>query len=237
MTWGTRRTGTVFIDDFDDGIARSMGGVLIDVELDGEMAQEYVVSIPDVVGPKSHNGMVPIYFEAPDDSYSDGVTPSIIINCSFIPATNRWQPGGRAYRVVAPQSKMVASSYGTVGPTMVEQKPHALPYDFTYDIQLKAKKRRPAIRMFRHIGRKGMWMHGLIVVMDSEGYPRTYDAFQESVNNLSDIGEIGNREVGFSLSVRVAGELDFWEPKLYKTAYLMMFRAYTRAEMVRLFGV
>ena len=45
------RTGQVFIEDFDIGLAETIGAEKVTIELDGEDAEVYALRVPDVTGP------------------------------------------------------------------------------------------------------------------------------------------------------------------------------------------
>jgi len=225
---GTQRTGTVFIEDFDEGMARSLGAELIDINLDGESAKDYAVSVPTVVGPSFYGGMVPVIFENPDEALLESKLPHInIMRTAIDPALDRWHSGGYAYRIPAPTSKIVNGTHGRSGPDLVEKKGFAYPYDITYDIHCRAKRQVDANALFRVVGRAfpPVGPTSMVTVTDTEGYPRTYDAVQTSVPNLAELAEVSRRIVGHTVSVRVMGELDFNDPYVQKTAIGVFFSA------------
>lgn len=216
---GTERTGQVFIEDFDEGIVRSIGAELIKVSYHGEEKETYGISVAGVVGPDEYGGMVPVIFDSPNDAYQKEFLPCVhVARTAVDPAMNRWQSGGLAYRVAAPQAKMVKGWTGEIGPTMVEEQGFPLPYDITYDVHIRSKLRVESQRILRRLGAV-LAPYGWITVVDSEGYPRTYDAFQSSIGDLSDLFDVQDREVGWTISVRVLAELDFYDPVLRKTVH------------------
>lgn len=220
----TRRTGIVFVEDFDVGVAVSIGGELINAAFSGGIKERYAIQIPGVVGPDEYGGMIPIIFDNPDDAYEKTFLPHVNLARTVAPAGSRRQSGGLAYRVAAPQAKMVKGWTGEIGPTIVEEKGEAEPYDLTYDIHIRTKRVREYMRVFRHIGGR-LPPFGVVFVVDSEGAERPYDAFQESVADLSDVVDTQDREVGVTVTVRVEGELDFYDPVLKKTVYKARFTA------------
>jgi hypothetical protein len=70
--------------------------------------------------------------------------------------------------------------------------------------------------MLKEIGRH-LWAYGVIYVIDSEGEERGYEAFQESIDTLNEINEISDRKIGYTISIRVEGELDFNDPVIART--------------------
>ena len=51
---------------------------------------------------------------------------------------------------------------------------------------------------------------------DSLGDERVYEAIVEAVVPLDEVADPSHRVVGFTVTVRVEGELDLFEPKTYK---------------------
>ena len=212
------RTGQVFIEAFDIGVATTMGGELIELELDGEHVQTYAVRINGLTGPDKYQGLVPISMSEPEDAFQEDIVPQIVISrSSMTPAMERWFPGGRAYMVPAANAKMVPGPGGKrMMPTIVEEKTWARPYEIMYDIHLRARLRAQADLMLRHVGRF-YWAYGQVFLKDSEGEERGYMAFADSYDPLSELTDVADRLQGHTISMRVEGELDFDEPRLMPT--------------------
>lgn len=206
------RTGSVFLEDFDTGVATTMGAELIEVTLDGERVQSYAVRIDGVTGPDEYNGLIPVFMSDPEDAYQQNLLPQIVISRgSFSPQNERWHPGGHEYLAPAHGATQLPTADGRTIPSRRERKWWTHPYEISYDIHLRAKLRVAADRMLRHVGRH-FWSYGQVHLRDSEGEERGYYAFMESVENLSEIADISDRLQGHTLSLRVEGELDFQEP-------------------------
>lgn len=211
------RSGTVFIEDFDVGLVTTFGAVLKTITLDDEQVQDYAVQIPGVTGPDEYDGLVPVIFQEPEDVYQVGFIPHIAISRSAItPAMQRWHPGGRAYQVAAKVAQMVEAQNGQIGPTLNEVKGYALPFDITYDLHMRARLRQQANNMLRFIGRF-YWAYSNLYFIDNEGDERGYVAYQESVDNLDELVEFSDRTLGFTMSLRIEGELDFSDPIVVPT--------------------
>lgn len=212
------RTGTVFLVDFDEGIVRTLGGELIEIELDGEKTQAYAVMIDGVTGPDMYGGAVPIIWQNPEDVYQPGLLPHVNISrTSLTPAMNRWFPGGYEYRTAAAAAKTVRAGNGVEGPSLLEYKPWAYPYDIGYEIHIRARLRAQADKMLKQIGKR-FWSYGQIFLTDSEGAERGYYAFQESVDSLDEVADIADRMLGWTISLRCEAELDFNDPYIAKTS-------------------
>lgn len=212
------RTGQVFLENFDVGIATTMGGELIEIEQDGEKVQVYAVKINGVTGPDEYQGLIPISMSEPEDAYQEHLLPQIIISRgSVTPAMNRWFPGGWEYQVPAAKAKMVVGPDGvTKMPTIVERKWWTYPYEIAYDVHLRARLRVQGDRMWRHVGRF-FWAYGQVFLTDSEGEGRGYYAFVDSNDDLAELTDVADRLQGHTISMRVEAELDFNEPHLMPT--------------------
>jgi len=215
---GGGRTGQVFIEDFDVGVATTMGAELIEIELDGERVRCYGVRIDGVTGPDEYQGLVPVNMSEPEDAFQEHLLPQIIVSRgSMTPQMNRWQPGGHEYQVPASNAQSVVGPDGvTRMPTMVERKWWSYPFEISYDIHLRARLRLQADRMLRHVGRF-FWAYGQVFLRDSEGDERGYYAFADSYDNLQELADVADRLQGHTISMRVEAELDFNEPHLMPT--------------------
>lgn len=216
------RTGLVFLEDYDIGLARTIGGELIEIELDGELVQTFGLRIEGVTGPDLYNGLIPIQMTDPEDAFTANLIPQIIISRGSVTPSmaSRWHPGGRAYQVPSAASSTVVADDGRRGPSQVEIKQHTLPFDISYDVHLRARLRLQADTMLAFIGRI-LWAYGQIFLIDSEGEERGYYAFVDSYENLSEIADIADRLQGHTVSLRVEAELDFEPPAVAPTQYKM----------------
>jgi hypothetical protein len=212
------RSGQVFLEDFDIGMATTMGGELIEIDQDGERVQVYAVNIAGVTGPDEYQGLVPISMSEPEDAFQEQILPQIIISRgSEIPQMNRWFPGGREYQVPASNAQEVIGPDGvTKMPNRVERKWWTLPFEINYDIHLRARQRAQADLMWRHVGRF-FWAYGQVFLTDSEGDERGYYAFVDSNDPLGELTDVADRLQGRTISMRVEAELDFDEPHLMPT--------------------
>jgi hypothetical protein len=212
------RTGRVRLEDFDVGVATTIGSVLVNIERDGELVQTYAVGIEGVTGPDEYEGLIPVSMADPEDAFQDQFLPQIVISRGAIsPAMARWFPGGFEYQVPARNAEQIPGPGGRSMPTLVEKKYWTYPFEITYDLHLRAKLRWQADRMLFHVGRY-YWAYGQIFLRDSEGEERGYYAFAESIDSLSEITDIADRLQGHTISLRVEAELDFQEPVVLPTS-------------------
>lgn len=216
MNNATGRTGQVFLEHFDVGLATTIGAQLIDVSLDGEIAKEYAILFDSIVGPDQYNGMVPVVFSNPEDVYQSYLLPSVYLNRSSIaPDMQRWFGGGREYMVPA-----AVATYTTIDgvqvPNRVETKSWTLPYTINYEVHCRARLRRQADLMLQQLG-KHLWAYGQLFLTDSIGEERGYYAFVDSIDTLDEIADVADRTMGHMISIRVEAELDFNEPSILPT--------------------
>jgi len=216
------RSGTVFIEDFDEGLVRSFGGQLIDFVIGGEHCQEYVLIEDSVQGPNQYRGAIPIVFGVAQDAYQADLLPRIHVSRSAVSAAGaRRESGGYEYRVPAQASQTVRAWNGVTGPSLVEIKLRPEPHDITYDVTIKVPSGhgggvRGANRLLRRIGAV-LSDQGAIEVKDSEGHLRVYPYLRENLQDISEVLEVSERVSGWTLSGRVMGELDFNDPYQTKT--------------------
>jgi len=216
---GEDRTGTVTLRDFDLGVVQTMGGV-VDKGASGNV--DYFLKLSDVDGPPGDPG-VPIIFSHPEDVFAKKRFPCVIVQRdSLNPAMSRWQgPLQTQYRTAAVSASKfsVTAPDGTVltGFTKAESLKQAIPYDIGYTISIystgrDAQDRLHASRIFSAISRIYQ-PYCLVIVNDSVQDVRSYQAYMEGIAPLDDVLNVSERIIGFALTLRVEGELDFDTPQ------------------------
>lgn len=209
----------MFLEHFDIGMATTLGAELITQERDGEPAEVYAVLIAGVTGPDSYKGLIPVIMSDPEDAFEENLLPQIVISRGAINQDRqRWHPGGWEYQIASPTAESVPGPGGKLVPNRVERKWWTMPYEISYDVHLRARLRRQADIMLMHVGR---FFHptGQVFLRDSKDEERGYYAFQDSIDNLSEIADVADRLHGHTISLRVEGELDFGnEPHVLPTA-------------------
>ncbi len=223
------RTGSVFLEDYDVGLAETMGGELITIVLDGEEVQTYALRVTGVTGPPQYDGMIPILMGEPDPVYQEHLLPAVVVSRGSIdPDMQRWHAGGFEYFLAAPGATMKdVPGTGRQIPDKVEIKRYAYPYNISYDLHIRARHRSQADKMLRKVG-KHFWAYGQVFLKDSEGCDRGYYAFVESIAALNEIVDVTDRLQGHTFSLRVEAELDFREPSIARTAQTVTVNVNTR---------
>lgn len=219
--------GTVFLTEFDRGMVEATGAELFKTgtAADGSDIEEYFAKI-DGVTPAPGQPGVQLIFAAPEDKYTQYTIPSIVVRrVGMDPALQRWHPGSESYRLPAPGA-VVTQVDGTVGVDKVETKPQGVPYDINYEVEIRGRYQNSlsvgSTRMLQHV-MKRIQPYFYITVEDSEGDVRQYDAFAGSIGSLDKLTSVQNRLAGFSIPVRVEGELDVNDPVVGRTVQRRMF--------------
>lgn len=212
---GTERNGLVLQRDFDLGVVETLGAEEVELE-DGSRNWFLTgdkIEWPPVNGFVTPPGLpgIPINFSYPEDLTDDFVLPIIVVVFEDLsPAMNRWHPGTLQYRVPATGANPVSVVVGNrtfSGYDRMEEKQQAIPYDFNYTINIHAYRRWQINPILTYV--LGIYQpYTRLLVRDSEGDRRIYSAYNESVSVLDDVFDLTQRVLGFSISLRVEGEMD-----------------------------
>lgn len=211
---GGARNGLVGIRAFDQGIVETLGAK-IDTKLDNYFVQiEGIDPAPGMPG-------VPITFSFPEDVYEKYKLPAILVRRDDIaPAMQRWHPGAGKYRTPGRGALPVASGTQTSFDRF-ENAHQSTPFDLVYTLEVRARHRggegvrNQANGILHHVLRVYQ-PYGRMVLIDSVGDYRSYEAFMEGVAVLDEVAEVAERMIGFAVTVRVEGELDLNDPVTQK---------------------
>lgn len=211
---GRAVNGTVGLEHFDVGMAETLGATLRP-NPDGDV--EYYLSVPGVPYPPGHPG-VPVYYESPEDAYGKWLKPCIfLVRESNAPALNRRMSGTMQYSAPAPGSQ-TRTLRGQQGVNQRVRRPQAMPVDLTYSLKVMADRRPFADALLQAILSR-FPPDGMMALHDSLGDERTYDAFMEGFDPLDDIFDVGERTVGYNVTVRVEGEYDAYPETVVTTLH------------------
>lgn len=236
----TERTGDVWVEDFDRGVVETMGA-----QITGD---DYFVAIAGVENgyfPHDYrvielrNTQMPgiqVIFAAPDDVVQAFTIPCVVVRRDSIdPADDRWPSRNLKYEAPAPGATQVSVYWPThpnadadgyvTGWSKYERQEGAWPYDFSYMISVLAAGRNcttVAQRMIKHIMRIWPPKDNLgVFVKDSLGDLRSYEAFSEGPIDLKEALDVNDRQAGFSMTLRIDGELDLSDPYFTKPVQSM----------------
>lgn len=236
-TEGRARTGFVNLRSFDEGVVETLGA-RIDPETDNyflrlEEAEtvgfDPAVSSPfnrGPVDPRPGLPAIPVTFAFPEEVFEKYSIPLVLVRRDDIaPALQRWHPGALQYRTPGRGALQVQNNETApplVGFDRVEQVDQAAPFDLSYTINIVARNRgapgvrNQANRVLDHVLRIYQ-PYCRVLVKDSIGDARSYEAFMEGISHLDEVAEVTDRVIGFAVTLRIEGELDINDPVIRKT--------------------
>jgi hypothetical protein len=173
---------------------------------------------------------VPVTFVFPEDVFKTNKTPLLLVTRGDVtPAMERWHPGTVTYSVPRrgdlPKGVTVglgSSAKTLIGPTGREQQEQATPYDISYTLTVVApyrggvKVHGQANALFTYVLRYYQ-PYCTVGVRDSVGSLRSYQGFMEGTTSMDEVPGVKERVLGFSVSLRVEGELDLCDPYVVPT--------------------
>lgn len=238
---GRARTGFVNVRSFNRGVIETLGAVssVVDEE------EHYFLTLAPVetvgfdpatkspfnrgsVAPRPGLPGIPVTFSDPESVFKKYSLPAILVRLEGLdPAMQRWHPGLLQYRApgrgaLVTQYQSTPTSAAITGFDRVEQVDQAPPYDLVYSINVVAPKRGGGLgvgfadRMLDHVLRTYP-AYCEVKVKDSIGDLRSYESFMDGVSLLDSVDGIADRVVGFSVSLRIEGELDTIDPVVRRT--------------------
>lgn len=232
---GLEANGLVTIEDFDRGIVETLGAT-VHVVPGMRNPRAYYWVLPNVKPPPGMPGL-PVIFAPAEDTFERFKIPYVKITPSGLtPAMQRWHPGALQYRAPAKGAREVTVN-GQTGFDRMEQRAQAHPFDLEYSILLAAKRRslpnaaasgpralppQPIVEG----GSANALLHAIlgpysaycgVNVQDSAGDWRTYSAFQSGLNPADEVNEVGDRVIGYTMTLRVEGELDVDPEEVHPT--------------------
>lgn len=212
------RTGSVFIRNFDQGVVETMGGY-IDTPTDPFLVsalgnkKNYFIDM-NLINEQGSIVLtkVPVIFGNPEPIKKKKIYPSFLVfRQDPVLALHRWQSVGQMeYRI--PSTGAVLEEYhGVSGYSAYEQKMQDDPYDITYQIQVYARIESHAIPMIKKV-LSVYRPYSKLLLKDSLGDDRSYNVYQETVSDISELIDVVDRMKGYVATIRVEGELTLTEP-------------------------
>lgn len=203
---GRAPTGIVTVRDFDQGVVETLGAKII--------GDHYLLQLEGFDYPPGIPGVVVTYIVS-EELFQSYVLPVITVSRDDLsPAMHRWHPGSVQYRAPARGSLLRAvgerANFGHW-----EEMPQAVPFDFTYTINILTRSRSSrssANRLLDYVLRV-FPPYCRLLVTDSVGDVRSYEAQMTGTTPLDEVAEVSERTIGFAVTIEVQGELDLNEPK------------------------
>jgi len=203
---------TVGLKDFDRGMILSLGSQLIDLQIDGDTRQAYVLKVNGLeTNLEFYAPYVPVFFTTPEDVFQPYRLPCVVIRRNDLtPAFDR-SPYYGYQRTSAPtaQKVMIPTNSGMLtGYNKYVRAELPTPFDIAYDIQMYARTQNTAIPLLMKLLQVCRPPFFSVAVFDSVGDKRQYDAGEVSVSNGSELSDIADRTISYTISFSIRGELD-----------------------------
>jgi len=215
----------IYIENYDEGVMRALGGVKDSFVIAGEEAQYYSTVIPGVCGPEPtvYHGRIPIFFGKGREILHPNLLPAIVIartgieddmarvrpktQAHYVPAF-----GASRLRIVKPDGSALD------GYDPMETKEASWPVNITYGVQIRSRVEMDLLRMFRWVTThmRSQDLYSYITVWDTANDPRNYDIFRESITDIGDYIDVNDVVRGYDFSYRVQAEIDIEEPTVGK---------------------
>lgn len=203
---------TVGLKDFDRGIILSLDSQLIDIQIDGDTRQAYVLKVDGLATNLEYYApYVPVFFTTPEDVFQPYRLPCIVIRRNDLtPAFDR-SPYYGLQRTSAPTAKkvLIPTTNGVrTGYNKYVSAELPTPFDIAYDVQMYARTQNTAIPLLMKLLQVCRPPFFSVAVFDSVGDKRQYDAGEVSVSNGSELADIADRTISYTISFSIRGELD-----------------------------
>lgn len=211
------RTGHVDLIDFDKAVVRGLGAQWDYNKNEWYLPLNLYLEIPEgIVTPDTGEPNPPpgpmtisrakVVYKRPEPTQVEFDLPEIaIIRDDLVPDASRLQTTTQQYRLPAEGATPISVN-GMLGWSQYENKDQERPYDITYTIECWARFRTVAIMLLQMMMAR-FPIRGKVTVIDSINNPRVYLAIQEGTSDLLEVSSLVDRVAGYSLTIRVEGEL------------------------------
>lgn len=202
--------GTLAFRDWDRGVFHTLGAEVAQYVVDGKKRNIYVARVPGIdSGLEEIDGAVPMKFANPEDAYSHYRLPVIIVR------RNDMQPGfarkpwfGISARAPAPGSRKIVLPDGRVGADKYREQWRPVPWDINYDVVVMGRLQNEADLLLTYCLRYLRPPGFVFKVIDSKGDVRKYDAQEVSVSGASELADIADRTIAWSIAFTAWAEVD-----------------------------
>jgi len=205
--------GTLAIRDWDAGVPLTLDAEVATYVVDESTREVNVVRVPGVDSGLDYlDGRVPVLYLEPEDIYQSFILPCITFKASSMtPAFDRHPWYQWVARAPAKGATKITLPDGTVGYDRYENQWRATQFDISFDVQVMGRRRQEANLMMTYALRRFMPPGFIFKVIDSLGDVREYDAVEVSLSETSELADIADRMVAWTISFTVRGEIDLHE--------------------------
>jgi hypothetical protein len=206
--------GTLDLRAWDTGVPLTLEAEVVTYPVDGEERGIYAVRVPGVNSNLAHlDNRVPILFYTPEDAYQDFLLPCITVKRNdMTPAFDRHPWYTWVARGPAKGAREIVLPSGQKGYDRYENQWRATQFDITYDVQIMARRQQESNAMLQYALRHFLAPSFIFKVVDSLGDVREYDAVDVSVSETSELADIADRTIGWTIAFTVRAEIDLHDP-------------------------
>ena len=204
--------GTVSLRDFDRGLIETFGSVLIPFAVDGGVRQVYAKQVDGVTtNVPQFNGMVPVFFAYPEDVFQNHRIPCFVFKRTSLASAFDRAPWYGYERVPSATANPLSVQVGNTtlnGYDSYVSKWNAVPFNIGYDVQIMARTQGDGLKMLMSALKVFRAPFFTTRVTDSIGDVRGYDTGEVTMSESSELSDIVNRMISWTVTFEVRGELD-----------------------------
>ena len=228
--------GTLNFRDWDAGAMKTIGAEIEHYNVDGETRAIYACEVPYLEsGFADIDNKVPCQFQDPEDVYQPYHLPCFQFRQNDMsPAFDRQPWYTWVARAPSKDATKITLADGTVGYSKYDRQWRGTPFDITYECLVLARRRQEALLMLQYALRHFIPPWFIFKVVDSMGDVREYDAGEVSISNTSELADIAERTVSYSISFTVRAEVDLHDDRSSPamTAANVTYEKFTPAQIV-----
>ena len=209
--------GTLDLRDWDTGAMITLGGEIVSYVVDGETRQLYAADVNGLdSGVPLLDNKVPLFFATPEDVYQEYVLPNFTFRRSdMTPAFDRQPWYQWVARAPAPGANKITLEDGTEGYDSYVNQFRATPFDITYECIIAARREQESQLMLMYALKHFLPPSFIFKVFDSLGDLRHYDALGVIASNTSELIDMADRTIGWTIAFTVRAEIDLHADREY----------------------
>jgi len=204
--------GRVNLSDFDRGVVESLGSQLIDIQVEDGPRKAYAIRVSGLdTNIPAFSPYVPVFFSTPEDVFQPFKYPCVVVRRNDLtPAFDR-SPFYGFQRSPAPNAKAIQTAAGNKvlsGYSSYVSAVLPTPFNISYDVQIYARTQNVGIVLLTRMLQSTRPPFFSVAVYDDLNDRRLYDAGEVSVSSASELADIADRTISWTISFEVRGELD-----------------------------
>lgn len=209
--------GTLNLRDWDTGCMKTLGADIEYYDVDGETRAIYACAVPSLEsGFAEINNKVPCQFQDPEDVFQPYRLPCFQFRQNdMTPAFDRHSWYGWVARAPSKDATKIVLKDGTVGYDKYDNQWRATQFDITYDCMILGRRKQETLLMLHYALRHFIPPWFIFKVVDSKGDVREYDAGEVSTSNTSELADIAERTMSYTISFTVRAEIDLHDDRVY----------------------